>query len=195
MSETAVTGRGSSRFHHIAMVVQDQERNRAYVEDVLGIPFVATWAERSHIGDFGEQNFCHTFYELEDGSALAFFCFESPEMYEACRPEVPAKVTMFDHISMKVSTDHYTAMRERLITAGALTRETDHGYCKSLYTRSPDGWLFEFTLDPADEEEMKRDKAKRARADLDRWLAGDRTNTNDYRAGMAKTSAAKAAVG
>ena len=35
------------RLHHHAYVVKDQEANRRFFEDVLGIPLVATWCEKS----------------------------------------------------------------------------------------------------------------------------------------------------
>jgi catechol 2,3-dioxygenase-like lactoylglutathione lyase family enzyme len=34
------------RLHHYAFVVRDQETNRQFFEDVLGLPLVATWCER-----------------------------------------------------------------------------------------------------------------------------------------------------
>jgi glyoxylase I family protein len=34
------------RLHHYAFVVRDQEVNRRFFEDVLGLPLVATWCER-----------------------------------------------------------------------------------------------------------------------------------------------------
>ena len=36
-----------SRLHHHAFVVRDHETNRRFFEDLLGIPLVATWCEKS----------------------------------------------------------------------------------------------------------------------------------------------------
>ena len=36
------------RLHHHAYVVRDQEKNRQFFEDLLGIPLVATWCESHH---------------------------------------------------------------------------------------------------------------------------------------------------
>ena len=64
------------RLHHNAYVVKDQEANRRFLEDLLGIPLVATWCEKSCRADLGrEVEFCHTFFGLDDGGALAFFQF------------------------------------------------------------------------------------------------------------------------
>ena len=35
------------RLHHNAYVVKDHEANRRFLEDLLGIPLVATWCERT----------------------------------------------------------------------------------------------------------------------------------------------------
>ena len=62
-----------SRLHHHAFVVKDQEVNRHFFEDILGMPLVATWCERTYHQDFGcEFDYCHTFFALADGGALAF---------------------------------------------------------------------------------------------------------------------------
>ena len=64
------------RLHHQAFCVRDQERNRQFIEGILGIPLTATWCERVFRAEVGrEVDYCHTFYELADGGALAFFQF------------------------------------------------------------------------------------------------------------------------
>ena len=40
--------RQPERLHHYAFVVKDQEKNRQFFEDVLGIPLAATWCEQGH---------------------------------------------------------------------------------------------------------------------------------------------------
>ena len=66
------------RLHHHAYVVDDQEATRAFYEDLLGFPLVATWCEVETVRG-KERTYCHTFFELEDGSALAFFQFLDPD--------------------------------------------------------------------------------------------------------------------
>src|SRR4051794_3280935 len=70
------------RLHHNAYVVKDQEANRRFLEDLLGIPLIATWCEKSWRAELSrEVEFCHTFFGLADGGALAFFQFADPEIY------------------------------------------------------------------------------------------------------------------
>ena len=63
------------RLHHFGFVVKDQEVNRQFFEDVLGIPLVATWCERAHNVVVGREiNYCHTFYALADGGHYQEVC-------------------------------------------------------------------------------------------------------------------------
>ena len=62
------------RLHHHAYVVKDQEKNRQFFEDVLGIPLTATWCEKHFNHWVGrEVAFCHTFYSLGDGLIENFY--------------------------------------------------------------------------------------------------------------------------
>ncbi|MBW0102805.1 VOC family protein [Pseudonocardia sp. KRD291] len=45
------TGRPPIRLHHNAFVTKDQERTRAFYEDVIGMPLVATWTEVDELSD------------------------------------------------------------------------------------------------------------------------------------------------
>ena len=52
------------RLHHHAYVVKDHEANRRFLEDLLGIPLVATWCEKTFRSDLNrEVEFCHTFLD------------------------------------------------------------------------------------------------------------------------------------
>ena len=170
------------RLHHHAYVVKDHEANRRFVEDLLGIPLVATWCEKSTNAETGEQiEFCHTFFGLADGSALAFFQFADPEMYELTQAEKPPKIGRHYHIAFKAEPGTYEELKQRLERAGEKYRETNHGYCKSIYVSSPDGLIVEFTQDPEDVAEIDAVRRSDAHRELARWLAGDRRANNDLR--------------
>jgi catechol 2,3-dioxygenase-like lactoylglutathione lyase family enzyme len=170
------------RLHHNAYVVKDQEANRRFLEDLLGIPLVATWCERMHRADLGRDvDFCHTFFGLADGGALAFFQFADPEMYELTQAKAPPKVGSHYHIALKVSDASFDELKSRLDGAGEPYRETDHGYCTSIYTTSPDGMILEFTRDPPDVAQIDAIRRADAHSELARWLAGDRSVNNQLR--------------
>ena len=140
------------RLHHFGFVVKDQEANRQFCEDVIGIPLAATWCERAYNVVVGREiDYCHTFYALADGGALAFFQFEDADAYEALKPHRP---DLGHHFAMKVDQKTYDDIVRRLKAANIQYRETDHGYCQSIYTASPDGLKVEFTIDPPDVDEI-----------------------------------------
>ena len=170
------------RLHHNAFVVRDHERNRRFIEDVLGIPLVATWCEKSFNHDLGrEVEFCHTFFGLEDGGALAFFQFADDELYQLCQAEKPPKVGRYDHIAFKVEKPTYEELKDRLTRADETWRDANHGYCRSIYVTSPDGLHLEFTEDPPDVDEIAALRRADAHTELARWLDGDRRVNNELR--------------
>lgn len=170
------------RLHHHAYVVKDQEANRKFFEDLLGIPLTATWCEQ-HYSPWVKRDvaFCHTFYSLGDGGALAFFSFADQEVYEKTQAEQPAVIGNFDHVAFKVTDDTYDELVDRLKAANEPVRETDHGYCRSMYCTSPDGLIVEFTVDPPGVEQIDAIRRADAHAELKRWVAGDHRTNNDLR--------------
>jgi len=171
-----------SRLHHNAFVVKDHEVNRRFFEELLGIPLVATWCEKNFSAELQrEVEFCHTFYAMADGSALAFFQFADPELHEMTQAEKPAKIGRYDHIAFKAEPQTYEELKQRLERAGEKYRETNHGYCKSIYVSSPDGLIVEFTQDPEDVSEIDAIRRADAHSELARWLDGDRRTNNELR--------------
>jgi catechol 2,3-dioxygenase-like lactoylglutathione lyase family enzyme len=171
-----------SRLHHNAYVVKDHEANRRFFEDLLGIPLVATWCEKNFSAELQrEVEFCHTFFGMADGGALAFFQFADPELYAMTQAEKPARIGRYDHIAFKAEPETYDELKRRLERAGEKYRETNHGYCKSIYVSSPDGLIVEFTQDPEDVAEIDALRRADAHSELARWLAGDRRTNNELR--------------
>lgn len=169
------------RLHHHAFVVRDQEANRRFFEDVIGLPLVATWCERVFNAELGrEVDYCHTFFALADGGALAFFQFADAELYERAKPIFP-RTPHYHHIALKVEGPSCDEIARRLTAAAIPHRQIDHGYCRSLYAASPDGLIVEFTVDPDNAEAIAAMRRKDAHEALARWLAGDRRPNNSDR--------------
>jgi len=171
----------AQRLHHTAYVTKDQEATRAFYEDILGFPLVATWSEHDEL--FGATRvYCHTFFGLADGSALAFFQFANQEDQDLFDPDLTP--SPFRHIALKIDAEGQAAIQKRLSDANWKPSETfvlEHGYCRSLYTTDPNGMMIELTVDAEGAEEIARDRAADAHETLKRWLAGDHTSNNDYR--------------
>ena len=149
--------------HHNAYRCRDSEETRRFYEDFLGLrlasalPITTTKTGRG-------ANVLHTFYEMGDGSYLAFF--EAPEQPFEFKPQHD-----FDlHIALEVDRATLEEMFARGKAAGIETRGvSDHGFIDSLYFRDPNGYVIELTTKTAEEHELlDRDRARRT---LDEWQA------------------------
>ena len=168
----------TTRLHHNAYVTKDLEAIRKFYEEIIGMPLVATWCEKTML--FGkERTYMHCFYDLGDGECLAFFQFANSDDQKEFGPEL--QPSGFRHIAMKVDENTQTEIHERLTTAGYKEPEMytlEHGYCHSLYVFDPSGLIIEFTVDHPDIEKINADQRVKAHSELERWLAGDHTPNN-----------------
>lgn len=154
--------------HHTAFRCRDSEQTRAFYEDFLGLPL----AETLEIGltKTGNQSqYLHTFYQMDDGSFLAFF--EAPSM-----PFEFKEQHDFDlHIALEVPHEHMMAMKQK---AEAENREcrgvSDHGFIHSIYLRDPNGYVVELTTKEDGHDEAVDPSQNGARAKLDNWTKAKR---------------------
>jgi catechol 2,3-dioxygenase-like lactoylglutathione lyase family enzyme len=70
-----------TRLHHAAYVCRDLEQTRKFYEDILGWPMVAAWRECDKVFGEDELYYCHLFFQIADGGALAFFDFANPRQH------------------------------------------------------------------------------------------------------------------
>jgi catechol 2,3-dioxygenase-like lactoylglutathione lyase family enzyme len=170
-----------SRLHHTAYVARDLEATRHFYEDIIGLPLEATWCEMDEL--FGaERVYCHLFFGLADGGALAFFKFAKPEDQALFGPTMPP--SPFHHIALNVDAETQKGIEERLAAAGYKEPQTyvlEHGYCRSVYVTDPNGMIVEFTRDSPDALLTTQERRAKAHSELRRWLAGDHTSNNTYR--------------
>lgn len=173
--------RRPSRLHHTAYVTKDLETTRAFYEDVIGLPLIATYTEMDDL--FGrERVYCHCFFELADGSALAFFQFAEAIDQTEFGPDIPT--SPFIHVALKVDAAAQAEIEARVVAAGIVAPDTyvlEHGYCRSFYVKDPNGMILEFAVDAPDAANADAERRATARAELQRWLSGDRHNNNPYR--------------
>jgi catechol 2,3-dioxygenase-like lactoylglutathione lyase family enzyme len=169
------------RLHHTAYVSKNLEATRQFYEDVIGLPLLATWCESDML--FGaERTYCHVFFGLADGGALAFFQFARPEDQELFGPKIPD--TPFHHVALKVDQEAQQGIEQRLRSAGYQEPSMyvlEHGYCRSVYAVDPDGMIVEFTVDHPDADKINAKRRSDAHSELKRWLAGDHTSNNMFR--------------
>lgn len=170
-----------SRLHHNAYVTSDMEATRKFYEEVIGMPLVATWSESDEL--FGAmRTYCHCFFAIGDGGALAFFQFADPEDQKLFGPKMPP--SPFHHIALNVDEETQKGIEARIKAAGYKEPNTyvlEHGYCRSVYIVDPNGLTLEFTLDAPGADKINIDRLADAHATLKRWLAGDHASNNNYR--------------
>jgi glyoxylase I family protein len=166
-------------WHHHAVRTKDMTATRAFYEGVLQLPLVGTWTEAYDVIKKTPSNYVHCFFELGDGSALAFFQFE-----EGMREEpMPMPRDPYEHhVSLGVDTmETVDYFRKRIEEAGAPVEIVDHGYCYSCYTQDPNGMVVEISTIVPNGIEILEQSAVTAETDLKNWLAGVHDSNNQWR--------------
>jgi glyoxylase I family protein len=171
----------ASRLHHNAYVTSNMEATRHFYEDIIGMPLVATWCESDVL--FGKmRTYCHCFFGLEDGSALAFFQFADQGDQKEFGPEIPS--SPFIHIAVNIDPKVQREVEARLVKAGYKEPDMyvlEHGYCRSVYAKDPNGMILEMATDNPAAEPGASQRRATAHADLKRWLGGDHHSNNTFR--------------
>ena len=154
--------------HHSAYRCRDSEETRKFYEDFLGLPLAHTLEiHESKTGRKTET--LHTFYEMGDGSFLAFF--EAPDM-----PFTFKKQKDYDlHIALEVDEQTLERMFAKGKKAGVDTRGiSDHHFIRSIYFRDPSGYVIELTAKVPGKESAMDPGKNHARDMLKAWQAAKR---------------------
>ncbi len=148
--------------HHNAYRCRDSEETRAFYEDFLGLPLVEAF-EIKTTQTGRDTSVLHSFYQMNDGSCLAFF--ESPNQPFEFKDQHD-----FDlHIALEVEQETLMSMFEKGKASGIETRGVaDHGFLHSIYFRDPNGYVIELTTPVGEGGFTGADKAH---ANLADWQA------------------------
>ncbi len=149
--------------HHNAYRCRNSEETRKFYEDFLGLPLaIAFPIEETKTKR--KTSALHSFYQLDDGSYLAFF--EVPDM-----PFEFVDQHDYDlHIALEVEMEDMLAMFEKGKAAEIPTRGVaDHDFIKSIYFRDPNGYVIELTAKIADKTLSVEEAAVLARKNLAEW--------------------------
>jgi len=151
------------KLHHSAYRCRDSEETRRFYEDFLGLRLAGS-LRISETKTGRETSVLHTFYELDDGSYIAFF--EDPETpfdFKAQRD--------YDlHIALEVDPSVLQPMLDKGRAAGLETRGiSDHRFIHSIYFRDPNGYVVELAARMPNHEQAMDPSQNQARAILDRW--------------------------
>jgi glyoxylase I family protein len=166
------------RLHHHAVRTDDMEATRRFYEDILGMPMILAMQEKLVSGAGRDTPFLHCFFEMGDGSSLAFFQF----LPDAFGPANKLPQDGIDHhIAMSVPDfDEIARLKAKFDALDYPNCGINHGICYSLYVRDPNGMLIEFVADPANELEIFEAAAVKAHEELRRW------NNKDYAPNVSK---------
>jgi len=154
------------RLHHWAHRCRDAEETRHFYEDILGLP-LAHVIRADHVPSTGEYcPYVHLFFELGDGSWVAFFDLGDNEA-ALPSPNTPAWV---NHLALQVGAESDLAqLKERIESAGyVVTGSIDHGFCKSIYLFDPNGVRLEFSTTTCSAAQLQRYREE-SRPALEAW--------------------------
>lgn len=147
--------------HHWAYRCRDSEETRAFYEGLLGLPLAAA-VYHDRVPSTGEHcPYYHVFFELADGSYLAFFDLLDDQPYQQDR-----NTPMFvHHLALEVdSRQSLDDAKRRLEAAGVeVLGPVPHGWFDSIYFFDPNGMRLELVHRTATLERM-RSMAEAARA-------------------------------
>lgn len=151
--------------HHNAYRCRDSEETRRFYEDFLGLPLVQAF-EIKETKTGRTTRALHSFYQLDDGSCLAFF--EVPDMSFEFKKQHDYDL----HIALEVEPDVLQTMLAKGKAAGIETRGiSDHRFIDSIYFRDPNGYVIELTAKRPDHDQAMDPAVNQARAKLAAWQA------------------------
>ena len=151
--------------HHNAYRCRDAEETRRFYEGFLGLPLACSL--RREVTETGEEtDLLHIFFEMADGSYLAFF--DVPGKPFEFKEQDPSDL----HIALEVDAATLKAKYDEATAAGRpVFGPAQLEYLKSIYFRDPNGYIIELTTPTEGYEDGMDPEKNDARAILDRWQA------------------------
>jgi len=156
-----------NKLYHFSYPCRDGEETRHFYEDLLGLPLVNCMTSDRVPSTGEEKPYAHFFFELGDGSYMAFFDLGENIMPQAS-PNTPDWV---QHFAMEVDTvEEVLQMKQRLIEAGVKTTDViDHEFINSIYFFDPNGLRLEVTA-RTEEPGYLEEAASEAHESMKAWI-------------------------
>ena len=146
--------------HHWAYRCRDSEETRHFYEDILGLPLAAA-VYHEHVPSTGDYcPYYHIFFQLADGSYIAFFDLLDGKPYV----QDPNTPPWLHHLALEVdSRESLEKVKARLQAEGVeVLGVVAHGWFDSIYFFDPNGMRLELVHHTASASEMET-KARAAR--------------------------------
>jgi catechol 2,3-dioxygenase-like lactoylglutathione lyase family enzyme len=158
--------------HHAAYRCRDAAQTRWFYEELLGLPLKVALVF-DHISGTGVQrDYMHLFFQLGDGSFIAFF--DEPDR---ATPESFARKDSFDvHLALEAESEEaMLAWQKRIAAAGkTCLGPIDHGFVRSVYMYDPNGIQVEITCKAPRYTEILADEAALVEQIMATWTAKTR---------------------
>jgi len=156
---------------HAAYQCRDTEETRNFYEDILGMRLTAA-VEIKQTKTGRDVWVLHSFFEMDDGSFVAFF-------EDAHREDDSPFYQRHDfemHLALAVE-DELTLMeyKHKLEAAGYEVRgPANHGFCQSIYAYDPNGYVVELSARTDDYDRIMSDSIPQAHDVLQNWQSTKR---------------------
>lgn len=132
-----------SKLHHVAYRCADAAETTRFYTGPLGLRLAASLVQEEvpSIGKRIAHN--HIFFEMEDGSFIAFF-----DLMDDHDPVVPVERDWAQHLALEVSTmERARSVADRLTADGVeVVGPIDHHICQSWYFYDPSGHRLEMSV-------------------------------------------------
>ncbi|WP_439685515.1 VOC domain-containing protein [Cupriavidus oxalaticus] len=152
---------------HHAYYCTDVEKTRHFYEDILEMPMTIALRIPDEVFTGKPAPYCHFFFEMGDGSAIAFFDY--PDMFDD-KPRFEVESVYHHHIAVTVTSDEaLDYFRQRLEADGYPCTYVDHGAFHSLYLKDPNGMHLELCYVPPLGEEFNLRSSRVAHSELGKW--------------------------
>ncbi|MDZ7588846.1 MAG: VOC family protein [Parasphingorhabdus sp.] len=148
-------------YHHLALAAKDMAAIHHFYEGVMGFELVKVEIAPVMGGGWGK----HFFYRMDadDSKFIAFWELHDVPGAERHEFDINAAAQMppgTNHISFDVENLlELESRRESWNAAGLDVLEIDHNWCRSIYTRDPNGNMVEFCLTTGSFDEASRARA------------------------------------
>lgn len=133
-------------YHHLALATRDMKAIDHFYREVMGFDLKKVEVGPTPQGGWAK----HFFYEIEPDRFIAFWelhgpAFEKP--FETGLSKAVGLPEWVNHISFYSPTEeHLREKREMWLGGGYDVMEIDHNWCKSIYTRDPNGTMVEYCV-------------------------------------------------
>jgi catechol 2,3-dioxygenase-like lactoylglutathione lyase family enzyme len=149
-------------FHHMAMAARDMAAIHCFYGEVTGFELVKVEIGKTPNGGWAK----HFFYDTGGGGLVAFWELHDeslPKAFEAGLSAAAGLPEWVNHVAFEARDEaDLEARASRWLAHGLEVLEIDHNWCKSVYTRDPNGTLVEFCVTTEAFSEADREHARQA---------------------------------